>query len=154
MIAEGLARLARDDCLESTTLSVVRSLVDHHLALAVSLRNLAGEFADQRPIQARERRVVEMPFDDAADVGELTIAMCRRLVELTAAAHRTIAVVVGMALEFPLVRHLLTSKGHRCDSAEYMNDHCWPRYATIPPLMVIGWIRSGRQDSRWMVDVL
>ena len=52
MIAEGFARLARDDCLESPTLSVVRSLVDHDLALTVSLRDLAGEFAKQRPIQA------------------------------------------------------------------------------------------------------
>ena len=99
MIAEGFARLARDDCLESPTLSVVRSLVDHDLALTVSLRDLAGECAKQRPIQARERRVVEMAFDNGADVGELTIAMCRRLVELTAAAHRTIAVIVRFALE-------------------------------------------------------
>src|SRR5437899_10389081 len=111
MIAEGFARLARDDCLESPTLSVVRSLVDHDLALTVSLRDLAGEFAKQRPIQARERRVVEMAFENGDDVCELTIAMCRRLVELTAAAHRTIAVVVGMALEFPLVRHFFNLQG-------------------------------------------
>ena len=35
-----------------------------------------------------------------------TISVCRGLVELTAATHRTIAVVVGMALEFPIVRHV------------------------------------------------
>ncbi len=105
MIAEGFARLARDDRFKSNPLSVVRSLVDHNLALSVSLRNLIGENAKQRSIQARERRVVEMAFDNGADVGELTIAMCRWLVELSAAAHGTIAVVVGMAHEFPLVRH-------------------------------------------------
>jgi len=106
MIAEGFARLPRDYRFKSNALSVVRSLVDHNLALTVSLCNLAEEYAKQRPIQACERRVVEMAFDNGADVGELTIAMCRGLVELTAAAHGTIAVVVGMAHEFPLVRHL------------------------------------------------
>ncbi len=105
MIAEGFARLARDDRFESHTLSVVRSLVDHNLALTVSVRDLVGENAKQRPIQARKRCVVEMAFDNGANVGELTIAMCRGFVELTAAAHGTIAVVVGMALELPLVRH-------------------------------------------------
>ena len=105
MIAERFARLARDDRFKRSTLSVIRSLVDHNLALTVSLRDLIGEYAKQRPIQARERRVVEMPFDNGADVGELTIAMCRGLVELTAAANGTIAIVVGMAHEFPLVSH-------------------------------------------------
>ncbi len=105
MIAEGFARPARDDSFKSDPLSVVRSLVYHNLALTVSLRDLAEENAKQRPIQARERRVVEMAFDNGADVRELTIAMCRGLVELTAAAHGTIAVIVGMAHEFPLVRH-------------------------------------------------
>jgi ribosomal protein S7 len=105
MIAEGFARLARDDRFKSNPLSVVRSLVDHNLAPTVSVRDLIGEFAKQRPVQARERRVVEMALDNRADVGEVTIAMCRGLVELTTAAHGTIAVVVGMAHEFPLVRH-------------------------------------------------
>src|SRR5687767_14206919 len=99
MIAGGFARLARDDCFESLALSLVRALVDHDLTLTVSLRDLTGEYAKQRPIQARERRVVEMAFDDGANVGELAIAMCRGLVELTSAAHRTIAVVVGLTFK-------------------------------------------------------
>jgi hypothetical protein len=70
-----------------------------------------GEFANQCPIQACERRVIEMAIDNVADVGEVTIAMCRRFVELTAAAHGTIAVVVGMALEFPLVRQFANLPG-------------------------------------------
>jgi hypothetical protein len=105
MIAEGHARLARDDRFKRTPLSVVRSLVDNDLALTFSLRDLIGKYANQRPIQARERRVVEMALDNGADVGEVTITMCRGLVELTAAAHGTIAIVVGMAHEFPIVRH-------------------------------------------------
>src|SRR5712691_9769040 len=105
MIAEGFARLARDDRFESDALRVVRTLIDHDLALTVSLRDLPGEYAKQRPLQARERRVVEVAFDDSPDIGELTVAMCRGLIELTAAAHGTIAVVVGMAHEFPLVSH-------------------------------------------------
>jgi hypothetical protein len=105
MIAEGLACFPRDDRFKSNALSVVRSLVDHNLAPTFSLRDLIGEYAKQCPIQARERRVIEMALDNGADVSELTIAMCRWLVELTAAANGTIAVVVGMAHEFPLVRH-------------------------------------------------
>jgi hypothetical protein len=105
MIAEGHARLARDDRFKSTPLSIVRSLVDHNLALTAALRDLIGEYANKRPMQARERRVIEMALDNGADVGKVTIAMCRGLVELTAAAHGTIAIVVGMAHEFPIVRH-------------------------------------------------
>jgi hypothetical protein len=105
MIAKGLARFARDDCFQGLTLSVVRSLVDNDLALAVSLRDLTGEYAKQRPIQAHEWCVVEMACDDGADIGEMTVTVCRGLVELTAATHGTIAVVVGMTHEFPLVRH-------------------------------------------------
>jgi hypothetical protein len=105
MIAEGFARLPRDDRFKSDPLSVVRPLVDHNLAPAVSLRDLTREYAKQRPIQARERRVVEMAFDNGADVSEVTIAMCRGLIELTSAANGTIAIIVGMTLEFPLVRH-------------------------------------------------
>jgi hypothetical protein len=106
MIAEGFARLARYDRFEGHTLSSVRSLVDHDLALSVSIRDLTGKLAKQRPVQARKRCVVEMAFEDGADVGELTITMSRGFVELTTATHGAIAVIVGMALEFPIVRHL------------------------------------------------
>ncbi len=106
MIAEGFARLARYDRFEGHPLSGVRSLIDHDLALSVSIRNLTGELAKQRPVQARKRSVIEMAFDDGADVGEMTITMCRGFVELASAAHGTITVVIGMAHEFPLVRHL------------------------------------------------
>ena len=46
-----------------------------------------------------------MTVDDSAGVGEMTITMRRRFVELTATTDRTIAVIVRMALEFPLIRH-------------------------------------------------
>jgi hypothetical protein len=105
MIAEGFARLPRDDRFKCNALSVIRSLIDHNLALTVSLRDLIGEFAKQCPIQAREWRVIEMALDNGANVSEMTIAMCGGLVELTAAANGTIAIVVGMAHEFPPVRH-------------------------------------------------
>ena len=105
MIAEGFACLARDNRFKSNALSVVCSLIYHNLSLAVSVRDLIGEFAKQRPIQARERRVIEMALNNRADVGEMTIAMCRGLIKLTAAADGTITTVVGMAHEFPLVRH-------------------------------------------------
>jgi hypothetical protein len=87
-------------------LSGIRSLVNYDLALTVSVRDLAGEYAKQCPIQTCKRRIVKMPFDDGADVGELTITMCRGLVELTAAAHGTIAVIIRFALKYPLIRHL------------------------------------------------
>ena len=109
MIAEGFARSTRDDRSQSSSLSIVRSLVDDNLTLTVSLRDLIGEYAKQRPIQARKRRVVEMAFDNATDVREMTIAMCRGLVELTAAAHGTIAVIVCFALEKPSICHFATT---------------------------------------------
>ncbi len=137
MIAEGFARLARDDRFKSNPLSVVRALVDHNLALGVSLRHLIGEYAKQRPIQARERRVVEMAFDNGAGVGELTIAMCRGLVELTATAHGTIAVVVGMAHEFPLVRHFgnLPRSSLRFGT-EYEHSSALGRQRSFSPILI------------------
>ena len=92
MIAERHACLTRDNRFKSKPLSLVRPLVDNDLALAVALRYLSGKYAEQRPIQTRERSVVEMTLNDGTDVGEVTIPVCRGLVELTTAAHGTITV--------------------------------------------------------------
>ena len=106
MVAEWRACPTRYERFERVPLSLVRPLVDNDLALAVSLFDLARKFAKQRPLQVRQRRAIEMTFNDSADVSKQTISVCRGLVELTAATHRTIAVVVGMALEFLIVRHV------------------------------------------------
>ena len=50
-----------------------------------------------------------MPFHDIADEGRLTVAVGTREVELTAAIHGTIAVVVRFALEHPSIRHTAPS---------------------------------------------
>ena len=57
MITEEHACLARDNRLEQ----------------AVTLSNLAGKYAKERPIQPRERRVIETTLNDGSDVGEETI---------------------------------------------------------------------------------
>jgi hypothetical protein len=59
-----------------------------------------------------------MTFNDSANVGKLTISVRGWLVELTSAAHRTIAVVVGMALELPIVRHLVNPPSHADDNKD------------------------------------
>ena len=87
MVAEWPACLTRYNRFESDPLGLVRPLVDNDLALAVSFLDLGGEYAEQRPIQARQRRAIEMTCNDGADIGKLTISVCRRLVELTPAAH-------------------------------------------------------------------
>ena len=70
MITEGRACLARDNRVESKPLSFVRSLLDNDLTLGVSLRDFAWKHAKERPIQPRERRVIEMTLNDGADVGK------------------------------------------------------------------------------------
>jgi hypothetical protein len=50
-----------------------------------------------------------MAFDDVADEGRLTIAVGARQIELATAIDLAIAVIVGFALEFPLVRHSFVS---------------------------------------------
>ena len=59
-------------------MSLIGTLVDNDLALAISLRDFAGPFVKPRPVQARERRVVEVTFNDVADEGRLTIAIRAR----------------------------------------------------------------------------
>ena len=44
-------------------------LVDNDLALAISLRDFAGPLVKCRPIQALERCVIEMAFDDGTGLG-------------------------------------------------------------------------------------
>jgi hypothetical protein len=46
MIAEGYTCLARDNCLESSTLSFIRSLIYDDLAFAVSLFDFVREYTD------------------------------------------------------------------------------------------------------------
>ena len=46
-----------------------------------------------------------MAFNDIADEGRLAKAVGARQVELAAAIDGAIAVVIGFALEFPLIRH-------------------------------------------------
>src|SRR5215469_2714936 len=62
-------------------------------------RNKVGPLVKGRPIQPHERRIIEMAFDDVADIGRLTIAIGAGNIELTAAVGLAIAVVVSFALE-------------------------------------------------------
>ena len=98
-IAEGRASLARDNRFERDPLSVIRTLVDNDLTLAIPLRDFSGPLVEPRPIQARERRIVEMALDDVADEGRLTLAMGARQIELATAIHGAITVIVGFAFE-------------------------------------------------------
>jgi len=50
-------------------LSFIRTFVDNDLAFAISLRDFVGPLVLPRPIQPRERRIVEMTFNDVADEG-------------------------------------------------------------------------------------
>ena len=98
-IAQGFACLARDNRFQRDPLSVIRALVDDDLALAVSVRDFAGPLVKPRPIQARQRRIVEMALNDVADEGRLTLAMGARQIELATAIHGAITVIVGFAFE-------------------------------------------------------
>ncbi len=109
MIAQGFACAARDDRCKRNPLSCIRTLVDDDLAFALSLLDFARPFVQRRPIQPRERRTVEMAFDDVADEGRLAIAVGAGDVELAAAIHGAIAVVIGFALEKPCIAHLAAS---------------------------------------------
>ena len=80
-------------------MSFVRALVDNDLAFAVSILDLAGPFVKGRPVQPHEQRIIEMAFDDVADIGRLTITLGAGNIELTAAVDLAIAVVVSFALE-------------------------------------------------------
>jgi hypothetical protein len=46
-----------------------------------------------------------MAFNEVADEGRLAIAVSARQVELATTVHGAIAVVIGFALEQPLIRH-------------------------------------------------
>ena len=101
MIAQWFACAARDNCFKCNPLSFIRTFVDYDLAFAISLLDFARPLVQRGPIQLRERRIVEMAFDDVADKGRLTIAVGAGQVELAAAVELAIAVVVSFALEEP-----------------------------------------------------
>ena len=105
-IAQGGARLTRDDRLERHPLGFGRPLINDDLARAVARRDFSRPFPKPSPPQASQRRLIEVAFLYGADVGRLTKAMRTGQVELTTTVHVAIAVVVGTALELPLVGHL------------------------------------------------
>jgi hypothetical protein len=88
-------------------LSFIRTFVDNDLAFAISILDLAGPLVQRRPIQPRERYIVEVAFNDVTDEGRLAIAVGGRQVELATTIHSAIAVIVGFALEQPLISHTL-----------------------------------------------
>jgi hypothetical protein len=68
-VAQGSACLARDDCFKRDALRLIRALVDDDLALAISLRDFTRPLVEPCPVQAGERRIVEMACDDITDEG-------------------------------------------------------------------------------------
>jgi len=80
-------------------LSFIGTYVDDDLAFAVSILDLAWPLVQARPFQPRERRSVEMTFNDITDERRLTIAMRARQVELASAIYGAIAVIVSFTLE-------------------------------------------------------
>jgi hypothetical protein len=50
-------------------LSFIRTFVDDDLAFAISFRDFARPFVKPRPIQPRERYIVEMAINDVTDEG-------------------------------------------------------------------------------------
>src|SRR5262245_45346741 len=105
MIAQWFACAARDNCFKCNPLSFIRTFVDYDLAFAISLLVFARPLVQRGPIQLRERRIVEMAFNDVADEGRLAIAVGARYVELASTIHSAVAVVIGFALEQPFVSH-------------------------------------------------
>ena len=99
-------------------MSLVRALVDNDLAFAVSILDLARPIVKGRPVQPYERSIIEMAFDDVADIGRLTIAIGAGKIELTTAVYLAIAIVVSFALEQPLISHFNTPIHHFCLSFE------------------------------------
>src|SRR3990170_1251349 len=80
-------------------LSFIRTCVDNDLAFAIALRDFARPLVQPRPLQPRERCIVEMTFNEVTDEGRLTISMGARQVELATTIHRAIAVIISFALE-------------------------------------------------------
>ncbi len=104
-IAQGDAGLACDNRFERHPLRVIRPLIDDDEPRAVARRDFAGPFIQPRPLQARQRRRIEVAVNHGAEIGCLTIAMGTGQVKLTPTVYGAIAIIVGLALEFPLVRH-------------------------------------------------
>jgi hypothetical protein len=109
MIAQWFACAARDNCFKCNPLSFIRTFVDNDLTFAISLLDFAGPLVECRPIQPRERRIVEMAFNNVTDEGRLAMAVGARYVELATTIHSTIAVVIGFTLEKPFITHIVDS---------------------------------------------
>ncbi len=105
-ITQRHASPTRDDRIHGVALGFVRALVNNDLARAAPIGDLAGPFVKAGPLQARQRRAVEMAFDDGARIGGLTIAVRAGQVELAAAVYGAITVIVRFALENPLIGHI------------------------------------------------
>jgi hypothetical protein len=66
-IAQRGTGLARDDCFKRDPLSFIGALVDNDLAPPVSFFYFAWPLVECRPIQACERRFIEIALNDVAD---------------------------------------------------------------------------------------
>lgn len=78
MIAQWLACAPRDNRFQCNPLSFIRTFVDDDLTFAIALLDFARPLVQRRPIQPRERRIVEMACNDVTDEGRLAIAVGAR----------------------------------------------------------------------------
>ena len=95
----------------------IRTFIDNNLALAISLRDFARILVKSGAIRPRKRRIVEMTFNDITGVGKLTIAVGARNIVLAAAIHSAVAVVIGFALEQPLITRFTDPPSNRIGCA-------------------------------------
>src|SRR5207237_8238959 len=79
----GSGRLAVEDLPQRLALGRVGPLVDDRLLLPVALRNFARPIEEQRPVEAAELRIVEVPLLDVARDQGLAVTVCRGRPELT-----------------------------------------------------------------------
>jgi hypothetical protein len=108
-IAQWFACAAGDNCFKRNPLSFIRTFVDDDLTFAISLLDFARPLVQRRPMQPRERRIVEMAFHNVADEGRLAVTVGARQVELATTIHRAIAIVIGFTLEMPFITHVVDS---------------------------------------------
>src|SRR5262249_5986409 len=100
-----LTGFTRYNCFKRDPLSFVSTLVDNDLAFAICILDFARPLVKSRPVQAHERRTVEMALDDVADKGRLTIAIGAGKIELTTAVDLAFAVLLRLAYQQPLTSH-------------------------------------------------
>src|SRR5688572_23749026 len=77
-IAQWFACPAGDDSFKRDPLRFIRTLVDDDLAPAVSVLDFTRPLVQPRPVQACDRRLIEVALNDVADEGRLTIAVGAR----------------------------------------------------------------------------